>query len=397
MRLIWKVLREHISISQLAGFVLANIIGLAIILTGLQLYLDLQPVLSDKGGFMKPDYLVLSKPVSTAGSVIGARPSFSEEEIADLRNQEFVAGTGEFCSAQYSVVGRLQVERFGVDLATEMFFESVPESFVDVSSEQWHFEPGDKTIPVIIPRDYLNLYNFGYAPSSNMPTLSEGMIEKVGFDLYLSGNGKREVFRGKIVGFSSRLNTILVPESFMRWSNSMLGTGGKPQPSRLILQVTNPADQRIAAYIQEHHYQIAGDKLDSSKVNWMLRLLVTIVMGIGVIICGLAFYVLVLSIFLLLQRNRQAVTNLLSIGYTAQNIALPYQLIVFSTNLLSALTAMGIMAVIRHIYMRYLVLLSPDYIAGSTATAWTVALCMGVVAAGVNAALILHKIKNERN
>lgn len=278
-----------------------------------------------------------------------------------------------------------------------MFFESVPENFVDVSSEQWHFEPGDKIIPVIIPRDYLNLYNFGYAPSSNMPTLSEGMIEKVGFDLYLSGNGKREVFRGKIVGFSSRLNTILVPESFMRWSNSMLGTGGKPQPSRLILQVTNPADQRIAAYIQEHHYQIAGDKLDSSKVNWMLRLLVTIVMGIGVIICGLAFYVLVLSIFLLLQRNRQAVTNLLSIGYTAQNIALPYQLIVFSTNLLSALTAMGIMAVIRHIYMRYLVLLSPDYIAGSTAMAWTVALCMGVVAAGVNAALILHKIKNERN
>ena len=96
MRLIWKVLREHISISQLAGFVLANVIGLSIIVLGLQLYLDLQPILTDKGGFMKPDYMVVSKTISTAGSVVGVKPTFSEEEISPA------AG---FCSASRTFHG----------------------------------------------------------------------------------------------------------------------------------------------------------------------------------------------------------------------------------------------------------------------------------------------------
>ena len=393
MRLLWKVLREHISISQLAGFVLANVIGLSIIVLGLQLYLDLQPILTDKGGFMKPDYMVVSKTISTAGSVVGVKPTFSEEEISELQQQDFVAQVGPFTAAQYAVVGRLTVERFGVDMATDMFFESVPEQFVDVSSERWHFEPGDPMVPIIIPRDYLNLYNFGYAPSSNMPTISEGMIHKVGFDLYLSGNGKREQLRGKIVGFSSRLNTILVPESFMAWSNSELGTGDqKAAPSRIIVQVTNPTDQRIAAYMDEHGYQIAGDKLDASKVSWMLRLLVSIVMVIGLIICGLACYVLMLSIFLLLQRNKQSISNLIAIGYTGRKIAIPYQLLVVGTNLISALSAMLILMIVRGVYMPYLVLLSPAYTAGKLSIAWLVVGGLWIVISGVNGWIIRRKI-----
>ena len=43
MRLIWKVLRQNISIGQLCGFVLANIIGLTIIVLGLQLYREHHP------------------------------------------------------------------------------------------------------------------------------------------------------------------------------------------------------------------------------------------------------------------------------------------------------------------------------------------------------------------
>ena len=280
-----------------------------------------------------------------------------------------------------------------MDLATDMFFESVPEHFVDVSSERWKFEPGDQVVPIIIPRDYLNLYNFGYAPSSNMPTISEGMIHKVGFDLYLSGNGKREQFRGKIVGFSSRLNTILVPESFMEWSNRELGSGTtQAAPSRIILQVTNPTDQRIAAYMEQHEYQIAGDKLDASKVSWMLRLLVSVVMVIGLIICALACYVLMLSIFLLLQRNKQSIANLIAIGYTRRKVAIPYQLIVVATNLISMLSAMLIVVLVRRVYIPYLVLLSPDYTAGGLGMAWMVVLGLWIALSGINAWMIHRKI-----
>ena len=40
MRLIWKLLRSHVSVSQLAGFFLANLCGMVIVLLSIQLYND---------------------------------------------------------------------------------------------------------------------------------------------------------------------------------------------------------------------------------------------------------------------------------------------------------------------------------------------------------------------
>ena len=42
MKLIWKLLRQHISIGQLAGFFLANLFGMVIVLLSVQFYKDIQ-------------------------------------------------------------------------------------------------------------------------------------------------------------------------------------------------------------------------------------------------------------------------------------------------------------------------------------------------------------------
>jgi len=196
MRLIWKVLRQHLSVGQLIGFVLANIIGLSIIVLGVQLYCDLEPVVSNKSGFMKPDYLVVTKPVTTFDALSGGKPAFTREEIADIESQEFVTQLGSFTSANYRIIGQLLVESFGVDVVTDLFFESVPESFVDVESEEWGFEPGNEVLPIIVPRDYLNLYNFGYAPTSDFPAISESMISKLELNLarFRKGQGSVRVY-----------------------------------------------------------------------------------------------------------------------------------------------------------------------------------------------------------
>ncbi len=396
MRLIWKVLRQHLSVGQLIGFVLANIIGLSIIVLGVQLYCDLEPVVSNKSGFMKPDYLVVTKPVTTFDALSGGKPAFTREEIADIEAQEFVTQLGSFTSANYRIIGQLLVESFGVDVVTDLFFESVPESFVDEESEEWGFEPGNEVLPIIVPRDYLNLYNFGYAPTSDFPAISESMISKLELNLALSGNGQRIYMRGKIVGFSSRLNTILVPERFIRWSNNLLAPGNQaPESSRVIIQVTNPADERIAAYFKEHELNVEGDKLNASKAGWFMRLLVGIVMSIGLIICALAGYVLILSIFLLMQRNQEAIRNLKAIGYTAGRVSLPYRLIVLLTNLLSVLSAMLILGVVRGVYMPSVYLLAPDFQPASLTWAWVTAIAFGLIMTAINATLIRSSVAKQ--
>ena len=46
MRLVWKLLRRHISPAQLAGFFFANLLGMLIVLLALQFYKNVKPIFS---------------------------------------------------------------------------------------------------------------------------------------------------------------------------------------------------------------------------------------------------------------------------------------------------------------------------------------------------------------
>ena len=64
--LMWKLLRKHISKAQLIGFAIANMVGLTIVLLGLQFWQDVRPVFEDEDSFIRKDYLVVTKSIGTA-------------------------------------------------------------------------------------------------------------------------------------------------------------------------------------------------------------------------------------------------------------------------------------------------------------------------------------------
>ena len=96
MRLVWKLLRQHISFSQLAGFFFANLCGMVIVLLSVQFYKDVLPVFTEGDSFMKKDYVIVSKKVSTLGSFVGKSKTFSEQDIAEISEQPFTKGVGAF-------------------------------------------------------------------------------------------------------------------------------------------------------------------------------------------------------------------------------------------------------------------------------------------------------------
>ena len=59
--MIWKLLKQHISMSQLVGFFFANLCGMTIVLVGIQFYCDILPVFTQGDSFIKKDYLIISK------------------------------------------------------------------------------------------------------------------------------------------------------------------------------------------------------------------------------------------------------------------------------------------------------------------------------------------------
>ena len=286
----------------------------------------------DQDSFVSKDYMIISRPVSTF-TTLGLRKAdsgFSAKDISKLEKQPWMRKVGAFTSANFSVMASMGLG--DSRMSTYMFLKSIPDDFLDIRPEEWEWKPGEE-VPIIISREYLALYNFGFAGTRGLPQLSESIIGRVPITFRLSGNGRSEVVTGRIVGFSSRLNTIAVPGTFMTWANGQFAVPGtQPNPSRLILEVSKPGDPAIMKYMERHNYEVAGDNTDNSRATYFLRVITAIVITIGAVISLLAFFILTLSIFLLLQKSRDKLHNLMLLGYTPAQAAAPYYRLVVAVN-----------------------------------------------------------------
>ena len=336
---------------------------MVIILMGVQFYRDVLPVFIQGDSFMKEDYVIVSKQVSTLGSVMGRNSAFSKSEVRELEEQPFTKSVGEFTAARFKVSAGMGLQ--GMRLSTALFLEAVPDRYVDIDLKDWTFLPGQEEIPIVLPRNYLNLYNFGFAQSRSLPQLSEGVMGMMKLDIRMSGKGQSKQMRGRIVGFSDRLNTILVPEAFMDRANAIYGESKEAGPSRLILEVNNPADDRIAKYFEEKGYEAEGDKLDAGKTAWFLRVIVGIVLMVGLVISVLSFYILMLSVYLLLQKNTHKLENLLLIGYSPVRVALPYQSLTIVLNAVVLILGLFMVSLVREGYLDVLGRMFPQLEVGS--------------------------------
>lgn len=393
MSLVWKLMRRHISLGQLAGFFLANLCGMVIVLLSIQFYQDVAPVFTEGDSFMKKDYIIVSKKVSTLGSFVGKSSTFSASEIEEIEEQPFTKGVGEFTPSQFKVSAGVGMEQLGLNLSTAMFFESVPNRYVDVNLDEWHFEPGQTEVPIILPRNYLNLYNFGFAQSRNLPQISEGVINMVNLEVRISGGGRQDRYKGKIAGFSNRLNTILVPESFMAWANTHYAEGAtRKDPSRLIVEVNNPTDDRIAQFFRERGYETEDDKLDAGKTTWFLKVVVGIVLSVGLLISALSFYILMLSIYLLLQKNTTKLENLLLIGYGPNRVALPYQVLTIGLNAVVLVLSVGIVLYVRTLYLDVVEKMFPALDAGGCWLMLVIGILLFVAVSFFNVVAVRKKV-----
>lgn len=342
-----RLLRRNISASQLIGYAFANLVGLAIVLTALQFYRDVISATAGEDSFISRDYLIISKKVEGLGSLAsGVSASFNSAEIADIEAQPWVRRTAGFTAAGYNVWASLDFN--GRSMSTSLFLEAIPSSFFDVTPPGWGYTPGEP-VPVIISKDYLTLYNFGYATTHGLPQISESMVSMVPLKLSLSGNGRQDWVEARIAGFSSRLNTIAVPEEFLNATNAIYSDQPAPDPSRLIIEMKRAGDPAANDYLEAHGYEAAGDKADSGRAAFFLNIVTTVVIAVGLVISILAFFILLLSIYLLLQKNRDKLHRLMELGYTPEMVARRYYIMVAWVNTAVLVAAIAIMAT-AHLY-----------------------------------------------
>lgn len=335
-QLIWKNQNKGVLILASIGM----FIGLFILFISIQLYFDLISASNKDKEIFQKDYIVINKKISLLNTVKFLDTGFSNKEINSIKNQSFVEKIGLITPNKYKVGAYTDGNEELPEFYAEMFFESVPNEFMDINSSEWTWTPESVFIPIVIPRDYLKLYNFGFAQSQNLPQISEEIASKAMADFIIEGRGQKLRMKGKIVGFTDRINSILVPEEFMNWANQKLGRSEKnKQPSRIILVCKDPSSPAFIKYLRDNNYEANLQQTKSSRLNTLLQIILSIVSLVGILIILLAFMVFFVSFKLMIAKAQYTIEKLLLIGY---NYTIPaniyiviYSFILFTVYLLS--------------------------------------------------------------
>lgn len=316
MKILCRLLLRDVSAAQIAVYAVGTYIGLIILAGAMQLWRDFSTPAAGltEDPFASGGYVVMSPKVEGLG--LTSESVVPDSVLDALRQQPWTVSADRFSASDFSVTASVGIgpESF----SSALFFESVPDSYIRPLPDAWTFDPADPAavIPVIIPRDYLALYNFGFAPSRGLPSLGEDVIMQIPLSVSVAGRGLRCDFPARIAGFSSRINTIAVPDAFLSWANNIYGTGhvraGSP---RLIAQVsTDAADPAIRSFAASHSLEIAGDD-GSASYSRILAVVLSAVTGVGLLLCLLSVVVLSVSLILLLYKCREVIVRLVALGF----------------------------------------------------------------------------------
>jgi hypothetical protein len=342
MRLLYQILWKDHSRVHLLGAFLGTLAGFVLLLAGIQFYMDIKTVLTENRDLLDPEYIVINKEVNIGQTLGWTGGGFTEEEIREIEAQPFADQVAAFMSNEFPVSAYTENERFP-DFITDLFFEAIPDEYIDVKSEDWQWDPEEGIVPVIIPQDYLNLYNFGFAPSQGLPQIPKGVISLINFKVRLQGQGRGNYddYQGRIVGFSNRVSSILVPIDFLKWANEKYGYFKKNDPSQVILVSKDPTDPSIIRFLEEKGYDTIREKLKSSRMNIILKLVISFLVIVAAIIIGLAFLVFLLSLQLMISRSSEKIRRLNKLGFHYREISRPYILLLFL--LMAGITALSLL------------------------------------------------------
>jgi hypothetical protein len=112
-----------------------------------------------------------------------------------------------------------------------------------------------------------------------------------------------------------------VPEDFLLWANQTYGNGPSPQPTRVLLEVDDPASEQLKAYLKEKSYDTNKDQLRLGGMANTLKLISAITGGIGGMFVFLSFAIFLMNFQLIISRAKYEIGLLLDLGYTPKELA----------------------------------------------------------------------------
>jgi len=357
-------------------------IGTTLLLLAIQIYQDATIYLENNEG--PKNYFTINKKIEGGALLNLAKKeeSFEKQELDTIKQLSGVKRIGGFVRNKFPITlyiwpsGKIG---FGAAAKTDLFFESIPDEFLDFIPKEWEWEENASIVPIMVPKFYLDLWNFGLAPSRvEYPALSTDAAKGMPIEIFI-GKNKETTLNGRFVAFSKRINSILVPESFLNWANQKFaqpdsgdfyflwkeGTiDGPPrsrsdlfklqtlpdfksweisplgnpasrssilslpqkqdlynEPSRIILEISDNPSPALLEYIDRNEYELNREFPDQDLIKKALQGVFAGLIGIGILLSLLSIATFATSFKLVVSQSSEHVKNLLLLGFSPGQIS----------------------------------------------------------------------------
>jgi hypothetical protein len=243
----------------------------------------------------------------------------SNNDITKLKQQHFVEDVGILTPSRYKAAIQSYSNRF--PFSTDISFEAVPAEFIDVNSKEWRWDENSNFIPMIAPNMFLDFYNFQFSFSQNLPQLTQDVVKLIVFKVNIETANGTVSFNGRIVGFSDRITSLLVPQSFMDWANQHAANiKAAQQPSRVIIKTKDPGNPLLVQYLKDNGLTTDADKTRFSKYRQIVNVVVNISGGTGIVMLVFALLIFTLFIQLTIASCKSEIELLITLGASPKQL-----------------------------------------------------------------------------
>jgi len=343
-QLLKKLIRSSTGRSRFILAIVGLSVALLLILAAVQIQANYNDLLNNKTNQDSvANFLVINKAVTSSN--VGAT-TLSQADIDDLKKQPFTDAAGVLTPSHFKVSAQGASDR--IPFYKDLFFESVPDEFLDVNNKDWKWGDQSTFIPMIIPNMFLDMYNFGFATSQNLPQLSQELVMNLPIQINIKTALGNVNYYGKVVGFSDRISSVLVPQSFMDWANNKYGDqADKAKPSRVVIRTKDAGNPQLTEYLRSHGLTTDADKTRFSKYRQIVTGVVNVSWVTGAVMMLFALLIFTLFIQLTIASCKEEIALLVTLGTAPKQLQRFLMKQFFPSNVVIVLVVLIVISVLQ--------------------------------------------------
>ncbi len=262
----------------------------------------------------KTKYVVINKTITNEMMGNVSKSTFTPKEITELQQCTYFDSLQPIKTSLCKV--KLEIPIKSIPLNTDMYFQSVPDAYLDVQPKDWKWSPGDGAVKGIAPRFLVDMYNYGFAVGQQLPQLSEATIGSIPLDFTISNatDANTIKFKGNIGALSNRFFSILVPDNFMDYINKNYGFMEFKPPTGLVAKAKDPTSTAMLKYLNTKGLKTDYGMGRYSQYGFIISVIETMSKVNGFLFFGFALLVFMLFVQLTIVNAKTELQLLTTLG-----------------------------------------------------------------------------------